>query len=251
MKLLLALSVVLVVSPVFAAGVVVNDPAAAAAASKAEAKAEAQRLEDKIEKAKKNLKEASDFLLTLEQYRKVLEEYNKQLKAVTGIRDIGDIMVDIQSLKKDFMKDQLNSLDLNKMLNGSNGSPNEQADNIFNKYKLFAMCAGLNIIATTDCKQKNANKASTLESAQEVGLKLDAVLKNAEKLAALAQDAKDSKTSQDLNNAIGLRTIEMAALQTQLTMNVQQNQARDQLLEDKARVSFVKQQAMASAPTFN
>lgn len=184
-------------------------------------------------------------------YKSEITAYKDQLATATGARNIGGFMSEIKNLKGQLSGYSKSSISLNDMLFSNGGGLNSDAERIFNKYKLFEVCKGQSEVTMNGCKEKIVNKAATLDTAETISQQLQTKMNDSAVLAERAEKSKDSKESQDLANAIGVKNMEISALQTQWSIYTQQSQAREKLLEDKARAAFQKQQMNAPVPTFN
>lgn len=187
---------------------------------------------------------------TLTQYKNELSAYKSQLETATGSRDIGGFMGEIKNLKGQLDGYKKRSITLDDMLSSSGGLSTD-AERIFNKYKLFELCKGQDQVTMDGCKEDVVNKAATLETAETISKELRAKINDASALAARAERSKDSKESQDLSNAIGIKNMEITALQTQWNIYTQQSQAREKLLEEKRSAAFRKRQGEGQIPRFN
>lgn len=188
---------------------------------------------------------------TVKQYDKEITAYKDQLATATGVRNIGGFLGEFRNLKGQLEGYSNRSLTLDEMLSSSGGGLSSDAERIFNKYKMFDVCKGQNMVSTANCKEKIVNKASTLDAADTISKQLQTKMKDASVLADRAEKSKDSKESQDLANAIGVKNMEISALQTQWNIYTQQNQAREKLLDEKRKAAFKQQQTNAPVPTFN
>lgn len=189
--------------------------------------------------------------VTAKQYKDELSAYKDQLETATGTRNIGGFMSDIRNLKGQLEGFNSRSITLNDMLSTSGGGLSSDVERIFNKYKLFELCKGQSVATMNGCKENIVNKAATLDAAETINKQLQTKMNDASVLAERAEKSKDSKESQDLANAIGVKNMEISALQTQWNIYTQQNQAREKLLDDKRKAAFRNQQRNAPVPTFN
>ena len=258
MKIMVVLCLMLSAGYVFAEPTVVNDPPNTAAVGQvsmdikqSSLEAAAGRADTKADTLKSFVQDADSLERAIDYYAQSGIYWKEHFEKITGTRSIGDVIADIRRFaEKSFQEELIKNLNLNEML-GSSNSGSGQASDSANKFSLFMICAALTAIAKLDCEKEVANKASGLDGAEKVSRELEKMLTSATDLARRVEESKDPKESQDLSNAIGIKKIEMAALQTQLSVNIEQEQVRDQLLEKKGRAAFLQRQSIAPALTFN
>ncbi len=201
--------------------------------------------------AKQWARELQQWQDTATHYTRQVDAYKAQLASATGQRDIGSFVSQARGLTFDLKALQKNGQSLNSLLN-SDGAMSPELDTLYSKYSMFDTCNGSQSPATAGtCRQMVVNRALALEESEGVQRKINDTLKDVSQLSSRIENAKDVKETQDLANAMTLKTVQLNALTTQWEMNVKQAEMRDNLLKDKQQKNFRKRQAEAAIPTFH
>ncbi|MCI4005100.1 type IV secretion system protein, partial [Dickeya dianthicola] len=86
---------------------------------------------------------------------------------------------------------------------------------------------------------------------REVQDRMTGTLNDIADLSDRIANAKDSKESQDLANAVAAKSVQLNALTSQWEMSVRQAEQRATLLEQQRQNAFNEQQLAAPVPDFN
>ncbi|EHM4620434.1 type IV secretion system protein [Salmonella enterica] len=193
---------------------------------------------------------------TVQHYRSQLDAYKDQLATATGLRDIQGLVSEGKSLKDDIARLRKQGISLNDLLTSDN-PPTGALNRLYEKYKDFDVCSdrlqGINEAASrliNVCKQETANKGSMIEQTVDVQKQVDTALRDIGRLSDRIANAKDSKESQDLANAIHAKSVQLNTITSAWEMNIKAAEQRDKLLEAKRRKAFREQQANAPLPQF-
>ncbi len=89
-----------------------------------------------------------------------------------------------------------------------------------------------------------------IEQTAEVQKKINVALKDIGHLSHRIANAKDSKESQDLANAIQARSVQLNSLTSAWEMNIKAAEQRDKLLSAKREKAFRQHQYNAPLPKF-
>lgn len=100
------------------------------------------------------------------------------------------------------------------------------------------------------CKQETINKDYMIEQTAEVQKKVNNALKDIGNLSNRIANAKDSKESQDLANAIQAKSVKLNSLTSAWEMNIKAAEQRDKLLAAKREKAFRQHQYDAPLPKF-
>lgn len=197
------------------------------------------------------LKEAQNWLKTAKFYEDSMQNYKQQLASQTGLRDLMGLVNQARGLKDDIANLQKQGISLNDLLSSSN-VPSGALDSLYNKYKDFDVCGVQSVAAyATACKQETINKAWMIEQTSDVQEKVNSTLDDISSLADRAASATDVKESQDLANAINLKSIQLNTITNQWEMNMKASDQRAKLLEEKRKKAFHDQQYNAPVPTYS
>lgn len=227
----LAVWLSIVSSPTYASGIPVFDAAS------------------KLENARQWAKEAKQWMETVEHYK-------AQIATATGLRDIQGLLEQGKSLQSEIKTLQKQGISLNDLLTSDN-PPSGALNGLYEKYKVFDVC-DLKTKTITEgaknylnvCKQETANKGYMIEQTAEVQKKVNNALKDIGKLSNRIANAKDSKESQDLANAIQAKSVQLNSLTSAWEMNIKAAEQRDKLLAAKREKAFRQQQYDAPLPKF-
>lgn len=210
----------------------------------------------KLENARQWAKEAKQWMETVKHYKAEINAYKDQLATATGLRDIQGLLEQGKSLQSEIKTLQKHGISLNDLLT-SNNPPSGALNGLYEKYKAFDICdlktktvteGGRNYINV--CKQETANKGYMIEQTAEVQKKVNEALKDIGNLSNRMANAKDSKESQDLANAIQAKSVQLNSLTSAWEMNIKAAEQRDKLLAAKREKAFRQQQYDAPLPKF-
>ncbi|MDQ1228447.1 type IV secretion system protein VirB5 [Pantoea ananatis] len=197
------------------------------------------------------LKEAQNWLKTAKFYEDSMQNYKEQLATQSGLRDVMGLVNQARGLKDDIANLQKQGISLNDLLTSGN-VPSGALDSLYNKYKDFDVCGVQSVAAyATACKQETINKAWMIEQTSDVQEKVNSTLDDISSLTDRAANAKDVKESQDLANAINLKSIQLNTITNQWEMNMKASDQRAKLLEEKRKKAFHDQQYNAPVPTYS
>ncbi|GBO48484.1 TrbJ/VirB5 family protein [Pectobacterium versatile] len=190
---------------------------------------------------------------TVTHYKSQLDAYQKQLATATGIRDIQGFLSETRNLKTDIDALRKNGISLDTLLTQPDGGYSSALNTLYDKYQAFNVCNPANTAGDYQaiCRQIVLNQALVIENTRDVETRIGNALNDIALLSARITDAKDTKESQDLANAIAARSVQLNVLTHQWEMTVKQAGQRATLLEQQRRQAFDKQQATAPIPDFN
>ncbi|KFC07111.1 VirB5 family type IV secretion complex minor pilin [Trabulsiella guamensis ATCC 49490] len=183
---------------------------------------------------------------TAQHYRSQIQAYKEQLATATGIRDIAGFVDQARSLKSDLEKLRQPGQALNELLRS--GGASGQFDALYEKYKIFDTCKAEQSKSWADiCRLQVINKAVQFEQTDEIQKQVSQMLGEINTLSDRVALSVDTKESQDLANAIQLKSVMLNTLTTQWEMSVKAAENREQVLENE-RVKRWNQQQL-TAPT--
>ena len=190
---------------------------------------------------------------TVTHYKSELDAYKQQLATATGIRDVQVFLIDTKSLKNDIDGLRKNGISLDDLLTNQSGSYSSELQSIYSKYKSFDICnqSSASQHYLNSCKQMVINQAVSIENTNDVQNKINSTLSNISELSDRIVNAKDSKESQDLANAVAAKSIQLNALTSQWEMAVKQAEQRSILLAQQRQKAFNEQQLAAPISDFN
>ncbi|MBG6243166.1 MAG: type IV secretion system protein VirB5 [Candidatus Symbiopectobacterium sp. Dall1.0] len=210
----------------------------------------------KFENAQQWAKEAKQWMETVEHYKAQMNAYKDQLATATGLRDIQGLLEQGKSLQSEIKTLQKQGISLNDLLTSDN-PPSGALNGLYEKYKAFDVCDFKTKTVTEGaknylnvCKQETANKGYMIEQTAEVQKKVNEALKDIGNLSNRIANAKDSKESQDLANAIQAKSVQLNSLTGAWEMNIKAAEQRDKLLAAKREKAFRQQQYDAPFPKF-
>jgi type IV secretion system protein VirB5 len=186
---------------------------------------------------------------TVQHYKSQIDAYKAQLATATGVRDIQSFLYEAKSLSSDLKNLQKNGISLNDLLSNS-GSYSSELNSLYSKYKMFNGCGGSTGYSDT-CKQIVINRAVALESSSEIQEKINSTVNDISSLANRIEISPDSKESQDLANAISVKSVQLNTLTAQWEMSVKQSELRDKLLQEQKEKSWKEQQKNAPVMDLN
>ncbi|MFZ4210593.1 type IV secretion system protein [Pantoea endophytica] len=183
---------------------------------------------------------------TVKHYQDQIKAYQNQLAAQTGLRDIQGLVSQGMNLKNDIADLAKQGLSINDMLT-SNAPPTGALNSLYDKYKAFDVCNPQQSKSyETICKQETINKAWAVDQTSEVQGKISDALSDISSLSNRIANAKDTKESQDLANAVQAKSIQLNMLSSQWEMNMKASEQRDKLFAQKRKIA--KQDAQIGAP---
>lgn len=190
---------------------------------------------------------------TVTHYRSELDAYKQQLATATGVRDVQAFLREAKSLKTDIDNLRQNGISLDDLLSNQSGSYSSELNSLYNKYKTFDTCnpSSSSQRYLDSCKQMILNQAVAIENTSEVENKITGTLGDISDLSDRIANAKDSKESQDLANAIAAKSVQLNALTGQWEMSVKQTEQRATLLEQQKQKAFEQQQLTAPVADLN
>ncbi|WOY03682.1 TrbJ/VirB5 family protein [Dickeya fangzhongdai] len=190
---------------------------------------------------------------TVIHYKNELDAYKQQLATATGIRDIQGFLREAKSLKDDIDALRKNGISLDDLLTNPDGSYSSALQGLYKKYQSFDSCnpSRSSRRYQDSCKQLLLNQALAIENTREVQDRMTGTLNDIADLSDRIANAKDSKESQDLANAVAAKSVQLNALTSQWEMSVRQTEQRAILLEQKRQNAFNEQQLAAPVPDFN
>jgi len=190
---------------------------------------------------------------TVTHYRSELDAYKQQLATATGVRDVQAFLREAKSLKTDIDNLRQNGISLDDLLSNQSGSYSSELNSLYNKYKTFDTCnpSSSSQRYLDSCKQMILNQAVAIENTSEVENKITGTLGDISDLSDRIANAQDSKESQDLANAIAVKSVQLNALTSQWEMSVKQTEQRATLLEQQKQKSFEQQQLTAPVADLN
>ncbi len=158
-----------------------------------------------------------------------------------------------KSLKDDIDALRKNGISLDDLLTNPDGSYSSALQGLYKKYQSFDSCnpSRSSLRYQDSCKQLLLNQALAIENTREVQDRVTSTLNDIADLSDRIANAKDSKESQDLANAVAAKSVQLNALTSQWEMSVRQTEQRATLLEQQRQNAFNEQQLAAPVPDFN
>jgi len=191
------------------------------------------------------------WAVTAKQYKDELTAYNEQLMTSTGVRQIGEFLDEAKKIKNEAVSVVNDVKDAKDALTSIGSLAQGEYAALAGKYGLMDSCKGLSLQMLESCQGSITSKLNLIERAESVSDTFSRKLGSLQKLADRAQNSKDSKESQDLANAVNLKSVEMSALQLQWSMATEQAKAANVVWEEKRKSAYEKQQSNAPVPTVN
>ncbi|QWT40154.1 type IV secretion system protein [Dickeya dadantii] len=190
---------------------------------------------------------------TVTHYKNELDAYKQQLATATGIRDIQGFLREAKSLKDDIDALRRNGISLDDLLTNPDGSYSSALQGLYKKYQSFDICnpSRVSLRYRDSCKQLLLNQALAIENTREVQDRMTGTLNDIANLSDRIANAKDSKESQDLANAVAAKSVQLNALTSQWEMSVRQAEQRTKLLEQQKQNAFEQQQLTAPVADLN
>jgi type IV secretion system protein VirB5 len=190
---------------------------------------------------------------TVTHYKSELDAYQQQLATATGIRDIQGFLSEAKNLKTDIDNLRRNGISLDDLLTSQSSSYSSELQGLYNKYKSFDVCnqSSSSQRYLDSCKQLILNQAVSIENTRDVENKIAGTLNDISDLSDRISNARDSKESQDLANAVAAKSVQLNALTSQWEMSVKQTEQRTKLLEQQKQKAFEQQQLTAPVADLN
>lgn len=198
------------------------------------------------------LKDAQNWLVTVQHYEQQIKAYKSQLATASGIRNIGAFVNEAKSLAADLKQLQKNGISLDDLLTDTTGSYSSQLNTLYSKYHIFDDCpTGATQRFSDVCKKIVINNAVAMEAGSNIQNKINSVLGDLSQLSNRVEFSADSKESQDLASSVQLKSVQLNALTTQWEMSVKQSEQRDKMLEIQKQQAYREQQLNAPVPDLN
>ncbi|HHH2070103.1 TPA: type IV secretion system protein [Yersinia enterocolitica] len=190
---------------------------------------------------------------TVTHYKNELDAYKQQLGTATGIRDIQEFLREAKSLKNDIDTLRKNGISLDDLLTNPSGYYSSDLQRLYKKYQSFDICnqSSSSQRYLESCKQLVLSQAVSIENTSDVQNRINSTLNDISDLSDRIANAKDSKESQDLANAVAAKSIQMNALTSQWEMSVKQAEQRSVMLTQQLQKAFNEQQLISPVPDFN
>lgn len=190
---------------------------------------------------------------TVTHYKSELDAYKRQLATATGIRDIQGFLNEARSLKTDIEQLRRNGISLDDLLANQNGEYSAELQRLYSKYQAFDTCPPSRSSPRylANCKQLVLNQAVAIENTADVENRISSTLSDISDLSDRIANARDTKESQDLANAIAAKSVQLNALTSQWEMSVKQAEQRTKLLEQQKQNEFGEQQLHAPVADLN
>lgn len=196
--------------------------------------------------------QAMHWKQTLEHYTNHENTLKSQLASFTGVRNIGDLEGQIDSLISEMDGIERNRSMFTEFLGSSDPKINNEASQILNKYQMFDTCQKKGSIRLDNiCKEEILNKAGTIETGEKINRKMKHKVREVQILSCKAAESSNIKESQDIANAIAIKQAEINQLQHQWQMSVDEANLREKLIEQKKKEAFWEHQKSAPLPTFH
>lgn len=206
-----------------------------------------------IESIKQWIQKLNQWQETATHYKSEIDAYKRQLATATGIRDIQEFLKDAKSLKVDISNLRKNGVSLDDLLINPDGYYSTELQTLYNKYKSFETCnqSSPSKHYLESCKQLVLNQAVMLENTNSIHARINTTLNDISGLSDRIINARDTKESQDLANAIASKSIQLNVLTSQWGMYVKQAKQRTSMLTQQRLKAFNEQQLYAPIPNFN
>jgi type IV secretion system protein VirB5 len=183
---------------------------------------------------------------TAQHYRDQIQAYKAQLATATGMRDVAAFVEEARNLKSDLERLRQPGQALNAQLRS--GGSSGQFDKLYEKYRIFDTCQATPSPSRADiCRQQVINKAIQFEQTDEIQQQVSRTLGEINALSDRVVSSGDMKASQDLANAIQLKSVMLNTLTTQWEMSIKSAENREKVLENE-RIKRWNQQQL-NAPT--
>lgn len=174
-------------------------------------------------------KAVAEYARQAERWRQTIKNYQDELLAKTGIRDIISFQQEMQQLME-FMDNY--SLDFMDLTNDIVDHPRSQigayAKRLFDQYNLFDDCNYdyMNDNQKRICKSEMVRNVQEIATYQYTTQKLKRIMQNLQHLSDKRAHSKDIKQSADIANAIQMQLAQLEIIKTQVEMMEAQNRAK-------------------------
>ncbi len=187
---------------------------------------------------------------TAQHYQNQIQAYQAQLATATGVRDISSFVNQARSLTSDLNALRQPGQALNDLL--LSGGSSGQFDALYAKYRIFDTCNTAQSSSWSDiCKQQVINQAVQFEQTNEIQNKVSQTLGEISTLSDRVALSADTKESQDLANAIQLKSVMLNTLTTQWEMSIKTAESRDTALKNERIKRWNQQQLNAQTSDLN
>ncbi|HGH3974408.1 TPA: type IV secretion system protein, partial [Yersinia enterocolitica] len=162
-------------------------------------------------------------------------------------------LLDAKSLKNDIEHLRENGISLDGLLTNPSGYYSSDLQRLYNKYQSFDICnqSSSSQRYLESCKQLVLNQAVSIENTSDVQNRINSTLNDISDLSDRIANAKDSKESQDLANAVAAKSVQLNALTSQWEMSAKQAEQRSLMLTQQRQKAFNEQQLTSPIPDFN
>lgn len=203
----------------------------------------------RVEEWSEKLKQWSE---TVEHYQSQIDAYKKQLATATGVRQIEEFTGALNNMKGELEKIyQEGDSFVADFTKNPTGKLSSQATSLFKKYGAFDMCKSGIDTADNLCKAKVVSNAASIEQGNKINKALVSSMNQIDNLSRRIANAKDSKESQDLANALQAQSLKVQAIKMQYDVWLNKNQADESMFNKQQMAEYNKRQLNAPIPQFN
>lgn len=189
---------------------------------------------------------------TVEHYQSQIDAYKKQLATATGVRQIDEFTGALNNMKSELEKIyQEGDSFVADFTKNPTGKLSSKATSLFNKYGAFDMCKSGMDTADNLCKTKVVSNAASIEQGNKINKALVSSMNQIDNLNRRTANAKDSKESQDLANALQAQSLKIQAIKMQYDVWLNKNKADEAMFNKQQMAEYNKRQLNAPIPQFN
>jgi len=185
---------------------------------------------------------------TITQYKNELKAYENELASKTGTRDSVKFLKDLKRAKDyaDTFGEDFLSLDITQ---DSKSKLAKLKKALYEKYQIFDRCKEIPLLEwQNNCKKSMSENVDKIAVVQTMGERFNKNSKEIDELSQKLANSKDTKESQDLQNAINLKMIEIQRKDQLVQMEFRKNEADERALaEQQAQADLLR---LGKAPRY-
>jgi len=202
-----------------------------------------------IQRAVQNIKTIEEYKQMATRWKHTITQYKNELASKTGTRDSVKFLKDLQRAKDyaDTFGEDFLSLDITQ---DSKSKLAKLKKALYEKYQIFDRCKEIPLLewqkdACMKEVDRNVKELATIKAYNEEFQKDNKALKELSKRAA---NSKDTKESQDLQNAISAKMMDVQRRDQFIQMEFKKNEAHKRTLEEQqAQADLLK---LGKAPRY-
>ena len=172
--------------------------------------------------------------------KKQLEQAKKTCVAACGVKDAVKMYNDVKALTGAMKKFKVSIDDLD--IDNPKSKIGQMAQKIFEENKIFDICGveGNSELKKQVCKNKQTRNVSEIATAIMYSDDLEETGKRLKDLSKKLANSKDSKTSQDIGNALQLELAQLELSRSRVDMMTKANAAKSKTDADKLKQENAK-----------